>query len=1084
MPFFNIVAETNENTVVTAYEPVKVRADQYQSEAALEKEFIRMLCEQGYEYLSIHTEKDLIQNLRTKLEELNHYQFTDHEWQQFFHSAVANPNEHIVEKTRKIQEDNVQVLRRDDGSSKNITLIDKQNIHNNRLQVINQYVVGKEDGACLPDRQASYDNRYDVTVLVNGLPLVHIELKRRGVAIREAFHQISRYERDSFWAGCGLYEYVQIFVISNGTHTKYYSNSTRFNAIKDAKAAKGKKGKTSNSFEFTSFWADANNRVIQDLIDFTKTFFAKHAILNILTKYCIFTSENMLMVMRPYQITATERIINRIEIANTYKKYGSIEGGGYIWHTTGSGKTLTSFKTARQASYLPFIDKVLFVVDRKDLDYQTMKEYDRFEKGAANSNTSTAVLKKQLENPNARIIITTIQKLATFIKKNPGHEVYQKHVVIIFDECHRSQFGDMHTAIVKNFKNYHLFGFTGTPIFSVNAGRAKNPAFFTTAQTFGDRLHTYTIVDAINDKNVLPFRVDYIKTMEAEEDIDDEPVRDINREQAMMAPERISLVTKYILDHFDRKTYRGDKTYVYNTLMNVSEVASADRGAVEEIKKKQRVSGFNSIFAVASVPMAKLYYEEFKRQMAADPTKKLRIATIFSYGANEEESDLPDGEAGGILDEENSEDTSALDTPSRDFLENAIKDYNDLFHTNYDTSGDKFQNYYKDVSLRMKNKELDLLIVVNMFLTGFDATTLNTLWVDKNLMMHGLIQAFSRTNRILNSIKAFGNIVCFRNLQKRVDRAISLFGDKNAGGIVLLKRFKDYYYGYESVDGKPMPGYADMMEELEEKFPLSEPQIVGEQHQKDFITLFGAILRMRNLLSSFDEFAGKERITERDLQDYLGRYQDLRDEWKRKREQGESTDITDDIVFEVELIKQIEINIDYILMLVKTYHDTHGEDKEVLITINKAIDAGPELRSKKELIKTFIAGINEVDDIMAAWNDYVAGKREEDLENLIKEEKLKPEETRKFLENAFRDGAIKTSGTDIDKLMPPVSRFAGGKRAEKKQGVIGKLKSFFEKYFGIGGAASFTEEPPSLTDTPSSEPAVMVAEEEAAYHTK
>ncbi|WP_288772682.1 type I restriction endonuclease subunit R [uncultured Megasphaera sp.] len=1084
MPFFNIVAETNENTVVTAYEPVKVRADQYQSEAALEKEFIRMLCEQGYEYLSIHTEKDLIQNLRTKLEELNHYQFTDHEWQQFFHSAVANPNEHIVEKTRKIQEDNVQVLRRDDGSSKNITLIDKQNIHNNRLQVINQYVVGKEDGACLPDRQASYDNRYDVTVLVNGLPLVHIELKRRGVAIREAFHQISRYERDSFWAGCGLYEYVQIFVISNGTHTKYYSNSTRFNAIKDAKAAKGKKGKTSNSFEFTSFWADANNRVIQDLIDFTKTFFAKHAILNILTKYCIFTSENMLMVMRPYQITATERIINRIEIANTYKKYGSIEGGGYIWHTTGSGKTLTSFKTARQASYLPFIDKVLFVVDRKDLDYQTMKEYDRFEKGAANSNTSTAVLKKQLENPNARIIITTIQKLATFIKKNPGHEVYQKHVVIIFDECHRSQFGDMHTAIVKNFKNYHLFGFTGTPIFSVNAGRAKNPAFFTTAQTFGDRLHTYTIVDAINDKNVLPFRVDYIKTMEAEEDIDDEPVRDINREQAMMAPERISLVTKYILDHFDRKTYRGDKTYVYNTLMNVSEVASADRGAVEEIKKKQRVSGFNSIFAVASVPMAKLYYEEFKRQMAADPTKKLRIATIFSYGANEEESDLPDGKAGGILDEENSEDTSALDTPSRDFLENAIKDYNDLFHTNYDTSGDKFQNYYKDVSLRMKNKELDLLIVVNMFLTGFDATTLNTLWVDKNLMMHGLIQAFSRTNRILNSIKAFGNIVCFRNLQKRVDRAISLFGDKNAGGIVLLKRFKDYYYGYESVDGKPMPGYADMMEELEEKFPLSEPQIVGEQHQKDFITLFGAILRMRNLLSSFDEFAGKERITERDLQDYLGRYQDLRDEWKRKREQGESTDITDDIVFEVELIKQIEINIDYILMLVKTYHDTHGEDKEVLITINKAIDAGPELRSKKELIKTFIAGINEVDDIMAAWNDYVAGKREEDLENLIKEEKLKPEETRKFLENAFRDGAIKTSGTDIDKLMPPVSRFAGGKRAEKKQGVISKLKSFFEKYFGIGGAASFTEEPPLLTDTPSSEPAVMVAEEEASYHTK
>ena len=1070
MSYFNIVAETNENTVVTEYESLKVRADQYQSEAALEKEFIRMLCDQGYEYLSIHTEKDLIANLRTKLEELNNYKFTDTEWHQFFHSAVANPNEHIVEKTRKIQEDNVQVLKRDDGSSKNISLIDKQNIHNNRLQVINQYVIGKEDGA-------NYDNRYDVTVLVNGLPLVHIELKRRGVAIREAFNQINRYQRDSFWAGCGLYEYVQIFVISNGTNTKYYSNSTRFNAIKDANASKGKKGKTSNSFEFTSFWADANNRVIPDLIDFTKTFFAKHSILNILTKYCIFTSENMLMVMRPYQITATERIINRIEIANNYKKYDSIEGGGYIWHTTGSGKTLTSFKTARQASYLPFIDKVLFVVDRKDLDYQTMKEYDRFEKGAANSNTSTAILKKQLENPNARIIITTIQKLATFIKKNPGHEVYQKHVVIIFDECHRSQFGDMHTAIVKNFKKYHLFGFTGTPIFSVNAGRAKNPEFFTTAQTFGDQLHTYTIVDAINDKNVLPFRVDYIKTMDVEEDIDDEMVWDINREKAMMAPQRISLVTKYILEHFDQKTYRGDKTYVYSTLMNVAEVASADRGAVEEIKQKQRVSGFNSIFAVASVPMAKLYYKEFKKQMAADPTKKLRIATIFSYGANEEESD-------GILDEENSEDTSALDKPSRDFLEDAIKDYNETFNTNYDTSSDKFQNYYKDISLRMKNKEIDLLIVVNMFLTGFDATTLNTLWVDKNLKMHGLIQAFSRTNRILNAIKTFGNIVCFRNLQKRVDSAISLFGDKNAGGIVLLNSFKDYYYGYESVDGKQIPGYVDMIEDLNEKFPLSEPQIIGEQNQKDFISLFGAILRMRNLLSSFDEFVGKELITERDLQDYLGRYQDLRDEWKRKREQGESADIIDDIVFEIELIKQIEINIDYILMLVKKYHDTHCEDKEMLITINKAIDASPELRSKKALIETFIAGINEVDDIMAEWHDYVVERREEDLENIIKEEKLKPEETRKFLENAFRDGEIKTAGTDIDKLMPPVSRFGGGKRAEKKQGVISKLKTFFEKYFGIGGSASFTEELQPFSYNTSSEPALMVAEDKAPYNTK
>lgn len=1044
MPYFNIVAETNENTVVTEYKPVKARTESYQSEAELEKEFIRLLCEQGYEYLSIHAEKDLINNLRNKLEELNGYQFSNNEWEQFFSNSVANPNEHIVEKTRKIQEDFVQVLKRDDGSTKNITLIDKKNIHNNRLQVINQYVIGTENGA-------RYDNRYDVTVLVNGLPLVHIELKRRGVAIREAFNQINRYQRDSFWAGCGLYEYIQIFVISNGTNTKYYSNTTRRNVEKENEKRNSSKSKTSNSFEFTSFWSDANNRVIPDLIDFTKTFFAKHSILNVLTKYCIFTSESMLMVMRPYQITATERILNRIEIANNYKKYGSIAGGGYIWHTTGSGKTLTSFKTARLVSNLPYIDKVLFVVDRKDLDYQTMKEYDRFEKGAANSNTSTAILKRQLENPNSHIIITTIQKLATFIKKNVTHPVYNQHVVIIFDECHRSQFGDMHSAVVKNFKKYHLFGFTGTPIFAVNSGKAKNPEFFTTGQTFGDQLHSYTIVDAINDKNVLPFRVDYIKTMDVEEEIDDEMVWDINREKAMMAPQRIALVTQYILEHFDRKTYRGDKSYFFNALSNISEVASANRGAVEEIKSKQRLSGFNSIFAVASVPMAKLYYQEFKKQMETNPTHKLRVATIFSYGANEEESD-------GILDEENSEDTTALDQNSRDFLEAAIKDYNEMFHTNYDTSSDKFQNYYKDVSLRMKNKELDLLIVVNMFLTGFDATTLNTLWADKNLKMHGLIQAFSRTNRILNSIKTFGNIVCFRNLQKRVDSAISLFGDKNAGGIVLLQSFKDYYYGYESTDGKSVPGYVDMMEDLTNKFPLSEPQIIGEQNQKDFIALFGAILRMRNLLSSFDEFQGKEMITERDLQDYLGKYQDLRDEWKRKRDAGESTDIIDDIVFEVELIKQIEINIDYILMLVKKYHDTHCEDKEVLITINKAIDASPELRSKKQLIETFIAGINHADDVMSEWNDYVVKQREEELENIIAEEKLKPEDTRKFLSNAFRDGEIKTVGTDIDKLMPPVSRFGGGNRGQKKQGVIDKLKVFFEKYFGIGGTSSFMKE--------------------------
>ena len=1036
MSYFNIVAQSSESTVVTEYKPQAKRSDAYQSEADLEKEFIRLLCELGYERLTVHKEADLIANLRTQLEKLNNYHFTDGEWKRFWNEVLANTNSGILEKTRLIQEDYVQVLRRDNGESKNIQLIDKKCIYNNSLQLINQYTVSAEEGA-------AHDNRYDVTVLVNGLPLIHIELKRRGVPIREAFNQIDRYQRDSFWASGGLYEFVQIFVISNGTNTKYYSNTTRFNHVKDAKTQKTKKSKTSNSFEFTSFWADANNRIIPDLVDFTKTFFCKHTILNILTRYCVFTAENMLLVMRPYQIVATERILNRIEIADNYKKYGTAAGGGYIWHTTGSGKTLTSFKTAQLATKLDYIDKVLFVVDRKDLDYQTMKEYDRFEKGAANSNTSTAVLKRQLEDDNAKIIITTIQKLATFIKKNAGHSVFDKRVVIIFDECHRSQFGDMHQAITKYFKKYNLFGFTGTPIFAVNAGVSKSP-IRTTEQAFGDQLHAYTIVDAINDKNVLPFRVDYIKTMEAEPDIDDKEVWDINREKAFLAPERIRIVTDYILTHFDKKTYRGDKTYTFSVLKNISEVASASgRQQIDEIKQKQRVSGFNSIFAVSGVDAAKLYYAEFQRQMAEHPQRRLKIAVIYSYGANEEETD-------GILDEENPEDTSALDRNSRDFLDAAICDYNEMFRTNYSTDGDKFQNYYKDVSLRMKNKELDLLIVVNMFLTGFDATTLNTLWVDKNLKMHGLIQAYSRTNRILNSIKVFGNIVCFRNLQKRTDDAISLFGDKEAGGIVLMRGYKDYYFGYEDNDGKHHTGYRHMIEELTTNFPLSEERITGEQFQREFIVLFGAILRMRNLLASFDEFAGNEILSERDFQDYLGRYQDLRDEWKNRKPGGEKEDITDDIVFEIELIKQIEINIDYILMLVQKYHDSHCDDKEILITIRKAVDASPDLRSKKALIDTFINGINDVSDVMLEWRTFVAEEKERQLAAIIKEENLKDGETRRFMDSAFRDGSVKTTGTDIDGLMPPISRFGGGNRAEKKRTVIEKLRAFFDRFFGIG----------------------------------
>lgn len=1044
MSYFNIVTQTNENTVVTEYEPVKKRSDSYQSEAALENEFIHMLEEQGYEYLLLHTEDELVINLRKQLEKLNNYSFTDKEWKRFLGESLANPNEGIKEKTRKIQEDYIQVLKRDDGTSKNIILLDKKDIHHNYLQVIHQYEVSKEHGA-------KHDNRYDVTVLVNGFPLVHIELKRRGVQIREAFNQVERYQRDSFSTGYGLFEYVQIFVISNGTNSKYYSNTTRYNT--GGNLAKSKKEKTSNNFEFTSYWADAKNNIISDLIDFTRTFFARHTILNILTKYCVFTSEEMLLVMRPYQITATERIINRIEIATNYKKYGSVAGGGYIWHTTGSGKTLTSFKAARLATTLPYIEKVLFVVDRQDLDYQTMREYDRFEKGSANSNRSTAVLKKQLEDDNAKIIITTIQKLSTFVKKNPDHPIYQKHLVIIFDECHRSQFGEMHRAITKNFKKYHLFGFTGTPIFGVNAGAVRDPKLCTTEQAFGNQLHTYTIVNAINDRNVLPFHVDYIKTMEKDEGMKDEQVWDIDREKAYMAPERISLVTEYILDNFDKKTYRGTRTYNFNKIMNIDEIASARLGAIKEIKQKQRINGFNSIFCVNSVSMAKLYYEEFKKQMASNPTKKINIATIFSYSPNEYEPD-------GLLCDENIDDTSALDQTSRDFLDYAMKDYNGMFKSNYSTDGDSFQNYYKDISLRMKNKELDLLIVVNMFLTGFDATTLNTLWVDKNLRMHGLLQAFSRTNRILNSVKAAGNVVCFRNLQTRVDDAIALFGDKDAGGIVLLHTFNDYYYGYKGNDHRYHVGYVDLISELCEKYPLTMTQIIGENNQKQFIKLFGNILRMRNILLSFDEFAGKEILSERDLQDYLGRYQDLYDDWKNKKSDETKEDINDDIVFEIELLKHIEINIDYILLLVQKYHDSHCQDREVLVTIQKAIQASPQLRSKKELIETFIAGIIDIDDIMSEWHKFIAEAKEQQLMQIITEENLKEKETRKFLESCLLNGEVKTSGKDIDSLLPPMSWF-DAKRAEKKQRVIDKFRAFFERFYGIGDADLSMHEEPS-----------------------
>ena len=1016
--YYNLIASAEESTVLAQY----VREERapygaYQSEAALERALIRLLEEEGYAYLPIHDEAELIANLRTQLSALNDYEFTDTEWERFFKTSIAPASEGIVEKTRRIQTDYIQNLKRDDGTTKNIRLIDKEHIHNNRLQVINQYAVaGSADAG---ENAAAHTNRYDVTILVNGLPLVHLELKRRGVEIRQAFNQIRRYQRDSFWAGTGLYEYVQIFVISNGTNTKYYSNTTRESHIREMDAA-GRKAskKTSNSFEFTSFWADACNRLITDLMDFGRTFLARHTLLALLTRYCIFTTEEVLMLMRPYQIAATELILSRIKISSNYKTWGSIEGGGYIWHTTGSGKTLTSFKTAQLASALPEIDKVLFVVDRKDLDYQTMREYDRFEKGAANGNTSTAVLARQLADDGARIVVTTIQKLSNFIRQNRTHPIYGKHVVLIFDECHRSQFGEMHTAITKAFKKYHVFGFTGTPIFAPNAAGAGKPSARTTPQLFGDKLHTYTIVNAINDGNVLPFRIDYINTMKSKDDVDDKEVRAIDREKALAAPERICAVTKYILDHFDQKTMRS-KAYSL---------------------KGQRVLGFNSMFAVASIPACMAYYEEVRRQLK-EAGRSLTIATIFSYAANEDDPEdaLPDEDF----------DTVGLNQASRDFLDDAIADYNAQFHTNFSTDGDSFQNYYKDLSQRMKKREIDLLIVVNMFLTGFDATTLNTLWVDKNLKYHGLIQAFSRTNRILNSVKTFGNIVAFRNLAKATDDAISLFGDENAESVVLLRGFRDYYDGYDDEKGQHHKGYAELIAELRAKFTVGEP-IMGEAAQKDFVRIFGSILRLRNILTAFDDFAEDDPLLPpRDLQDYQSVYLDIH-HILTGQENAEKENINDDVVFELELIRQVDINIDYILMLVEKYHAANGADKSIIGVIDRAVGSSPELRSKKELIDGFIATVNTDTRVMEDWRTYVTEEKEKALASIVAEENLKPDETGRFVASTFRDGRLKTTGTAIDAILPPVRRFGGG-RAEKKRSVIEKLKAFFEKFMGLVG---------------------------------
>jgi type I restriction enzyme, R subunit len=999
------IAVSAESTVVAEFVPDAAGSDAYQSEAALEAEFIRLLQSQAYEYLPIRSEADLIDNLRRQLELLNDMTFSDAEWARFFAERISAANEGIVEKTVRVQEDYVQLLERDDGSTKNVTLIDKRHIHRNRVQVINQYAIGQGDDG------GRYASRYDVTILVNGLPMVHVELKRRGVDIREAFNQIDRYQRDAFWSGSGLFEYVQLFVISNGTLTKYYSNTTRRQHVQEATGSRRGR-QTSNSYEFTSWWADATNRPIQDLVGFTRTFFAKHTLLAILARFCVLTADRMLLVMRPYQIVATERILQKIDVSTNYRQLGSRRAGGYVWHTTGSGKTLTSFKAAQMASRLPDVDKVLFVVDRKDLDYQTMREYDRFEKGAANSNVSTAVLKRQLGDPEARIIITTIQKLTTFVESpaNRDHAIFDGHVVLIFDECHRSQFGDMHQSITRAFRRYNLFGFTGTPIFADNASSGGNPQLRTTEQAFGEKLHTYTIVDAITDKNVLPFRIDYVNTVKIG-DVVDKQVSAIDTERALLAPERVRQIVAYTLAHFDQKTKRSER-YTH---------------------AGRRVLGFNALFATASIDAARAYYREFATQQSTVPSdRRLKVGLIFSYGANDPLDDGPLPEEGG--------DPEALPLDARAFLDDAIQDYNRLFGTSFDTSSDRFQNYYKDLSLRLKDREIDLVIVVNMFLTGFDATTLNTLFVDKGLRAHGLIQAYSRTNRILNSVKTYGNIVSFRNLEEETNDALALFGNKESAGIVLLRPYAEYFAEYR-----------DKVEILQSAFPLGQP-IVGEAAQKAFIALFGSILRLRNILTSFDDFTGNEILTDREMQDYQSVYLDLYADFRRERD-ADRESIVDDVVFEIELIKQVEINVDYILMLVANWRAERGDgdDKELRASITRAVDASPSLRNKKDLIEAFVDSLSADGEVDAQWRIFIETRRTDELDQIIQEEGLRPDETRAFMEASFRDGAIRSTGTAVTRILPPLSRFAAdGAHGEQKQRVLAALGAYFERFFGLG----------------------------------
>ncbi|EGH3929163.1 type I restriction endonuclease subunit R [Campylobacter upsaliensis] len=994
MKSLKLLAQNTTSTIAVEFTPSKRQNSSYQSEAQLEKELIATLQAQGYEYAKITDEKSLESNLRTKLEELNSTTLSDTEWRRFFSQVLSRANASIVEKSVLIQEDYIQPLERDNGSIINFKLIDKADIHKNSLQVINQYE------ATTPTRS----HRYDVTILVNGLPLVHIELKRRGVSLKEAFNQINRYGRESFFSGSGLFEFVQIFVISNGTQSKYYSNTTRDLHIKTKQGIKTTK--TSNTFEFTSYFSDEKNTIIDDLIDFAKTFFARHTLLQILCHYCVLDVDRKLLVLRPYQIAACEKILQQIAISyhnKFYEKSSEQKSGGYIWHTTGSGKTLTSFKTAQLVSKIPEIAKVLFVVDRKDLDYQTMREYDRFQKGAATGSKSTKELQSRLNSTdkNHKIIITTIQKLSRFIAQaEKDHTIFNEHIVMIFDECHRSQFGQMQKDIAKAFKKLYLFGFTGTPIFAANA-----LGFETTQRVFGECLHRYTIIHAIRDHNVLPFRVDYHTTTKDTTQITDE---------ILLNPTRIEHITRYILEHFTTHTKRNAKSYNLNG---------------------KHTLGFNALFATQSIPMAMRYYEEFKRQQAHLPeSKALKIGIIYSYAPNDE------------LEEENSEDTTALPKSQRDFLDAAISDYNAIFACRFDSSADNFQNYYKDFSLKLKNRELDLAIVVNMFLTGFDATTLNTLYVDKSLRYHGLLQAYSRTNRILNSVKSFGNIIAFRDLQKNTDDALALFSDENAKGIVFLRSLEEYLHGYTDEKGQKHKGYNELTKELTDKFPLESfrQATLKTSDKKHFLALFGELLKLRNILEIFDNFS--DPLNERDKQDYQSRYIITYEELRKDKDDKESN--LDEVEFEVELLAQVEVSIEYILELIAKYHKDQATNYEPIL---KLLDSSLSLRSKKELFLRFIDSLHTQSNVEKDFRAYIKTHKNNALQDIINALNLDPKKTKEFMQDSFERGELRDYGRAFGDILPHSPLF--GKGAEQTHKIrelaLQKLQAFFELFKGL-----------------------------------